>query len=53
MNKATKIAIMVTITLWLAGSIGCNAIEGLTGGIHQDIKNYNQGNADARKEQRR
>ena len=28
---------------------GCNAIEGLAGGIHRDLQNYNQGNADARR----
>ena len=40
------VAALVTLTFWLAG---CNALEGLVAGVHKDLQNYNQGNADARK----
>jgi hypothetical protein len=51
MNKAIKIAIGITLSLWFAGSIGCSTLERVSQGLHEDIKAYNDGNAARRGQQ--
>jgi len=43
------VTVLFLLILFLLAA-GCNAIEGFAGGIHRDLQNYNQGNADARKD---